>query len=201
MEYVSLGSNCSITYQLNKYGLRTNSYPFDWTKITIQQLIAVLENDFVDYVHSIQVKKISSQHPHIDDTNNLNINTNSVLTTNSYGITFAHEFICKYQLDEFMDKITQRIERFRNLSIHDKIRFIRIETSPIKTTFYSNILKLLSALDKFATNYELVLIVHKDSQIDNKFPPNISIYKYANYDPDWKMESFDLIDWNMIFDK
>ena len=46
MEYISLGSNCSITYQLGKLGLRNNSYPFDWTKISLTQLIKILENDF-----------------------------------------------------------------------------------------------------------------------------------------------------------
>ena len=37
--YISLGGNCSITYQLNKYKLRNFLSPFDWSKITINQLI------------------------------------------------------------------------------------------------------------------------------------------------------------------
>jgi hypothetical protein len=42
--YISLGGNCSITYQLNKYKIRDFLSPFDWSKITINQLIKVFED-------------------------------------------------------------------------------------------------------------------------------------------------------------
>ena len=48
-QIISLGSNCSVTYQLNKYNLRQQSFPFDWSKITIKQLNKVLESKFKDY--------------------------------------------------------------------------------------------------------------------------------------------------------
>ena len=198
MEYIGLGSNCSITYQLNKYGLRTNSYPFDWAKITLQQLIVVLENNFADYVDSIEIKKNSSLHPQLDDINNLEINTNSVLTTNSYGITFAHEFIDKYELDEFKNKLQMRVDRFKNLlSIGKKIKFIRIEISVIKTTFHSYVLKLLSILDNFAKDYVLILVIQENSKLEKcALPLNVKIYTFKHFDPDWKM---DAIDWNNVF--
>lgn len=194
MEYIGLGSNCSITYQLNKYGLRINSYPFDWVKITLQQLINVLENNFVDYIDSIQIKKISSLHPQLDE-NNFEMNTNSIIATNIYRIKFAHEFIDKYEFEEFKNKLQTRIDRFKNLSsIGYKIKFIRIETSVIKDTFYSNIIRLLSLLDKIVLEYELVLIIN--SSTNYKFPSNVKIFKYENFDSDWKMNS---INWNDIF--
>lgn len=52
-EYIGLGSNCSITWQLNKYNLRTKSYPFDWVKISLSQIINILENNFDDYIETI----------------------------------------------------------------------------------------------------------------------------------------------------
>ena len=41
-EIISLGSNCSVTYQLNKLGLRMQAYPFDWVKISLNQLNNIL---------------------------------------------------------------------------------------------------------------------------------------------------------------
>ena len=54
MTYISLGSNCSVSYQLQKYNLKLKSFPFDWSKLSITQLISVLENDFSDYVESLK---------------------------------------------------------------------------------------------------------------------------------------------------
>ena len=51
MMYVSLGSNCSVTYWLNKLGLRKVAYPFDWSNITIKQLNRVLKDKGSFYLH------------------------------------------------------------------------------------------------------------------------------------------------------
>ena len=42
MLYISLGGNCSITYHLIENNLRKKAYPFDWSKISIKQLINIL---------------------------------------------------------------------------------------------------------------------------------------------------------------
>ena len=56
MKLISLGGNCSITYQLIKLNLRSEAYPFDWTKISINQLINVLENNFDGYSETLEIK-------------------------------------------------------------------------------------------------------------------------------------------------
>lgn len=103
MEYISLGSNCSITHQLSKLGLRKCAYPFDWTKITLNQLISILVDDFNDYSKSLEFVSISHMHPIIEyeiehETNNLSndlsndlISSSSLILTNKYKIKFAHE--------------------------------------------------------------------------------------------------------------
>jgi hypothetical protein len=55
-EFISLGGNCAVTYQLRKLHLYNNSYPFDWCKLKIKNLIKVLKNDFKDF-ENIQFKK------------------------------------------------------------------------------------------------------------------------------------------------
>ena len=72
---ISLGGNCSITYQLNKYNLREKAYPFDWCKISINQLLNVLENNFDNYVDTLTIKKYSENH-------------NSNLISNIYNIQY-----------------------------------------------------------------------------------------------------------------
>jgi len=128
MEYISLGSNCSITYQLSKLGLRKSAYPFDWTKITLNQLITILEKDFNDYSKSLEFVSISNIHSIIELESGINElkSFSSLILTNKYKIKFAHELGEKYQLDEFKNKMKERIKRFRDLKDKD-VCFVRIE--------------------------------------------------------------------------
>ncbi len=49
--FISLGGNCSVCYQLNKYNIRTVAYPFDWCKISINQV----DNNIFNKRHNIDV--------------------------------------------------------------------------------------------------------------------------------------------------
>jgi hypothetical protein len=195
MEYISLGSNCSITYQLNKFGLRTHAYPFDWSKISLCRLIDVLVNNFIDFSESIEFKKISSNHPLLD-SNEQNYNESSLIVYNKYNIVFAHELSLKYDLEEFRSKMKIRIERFLNMmSNPNKIKFIRIEQNKIKSNFYANIIKLYELLNKITLNFDLIIIIC--SQDEFIFPSNIHIVRFESFDSDWKMDNS--VCWKQIF--
>lgn len=199
MEYISLGSNCSVTYQLNKLGLRTNGYPFDWAKVSLIQLINVLSNNFDDFSESIEFKKKSLSHKIIEYNNGESNDSCSILVSNKYGIIFAHELASKYEIDEFKSKINMRIERFCDLSTNPiqipiPNRFIRIELNPIKSNWVSQIYQLVDLLDKIVLSYELILVINSSTQY--KFPPNVKIFQFNNFSSDWKMDE---LDWENIF--
>lgn len=215
MEYISLGSNCSITYQLTKLGLRKQAYPFDWTKITLCQLIQILSENFDDYSESLEFVSISNIHPimeldlemyNSDPNSNSKPNSNSepssissgsLILTNKYKIKFAHELGEKYQLDEFKNKLTKRVQRFMELK-NKYICFIRIELSPLNKSWYLNIIKLHTLLSKYSSNFKLGLIICSESEFvfPSPSPSNILVYKFDEFDPNWKMDG---IDWQNIF--
>ena len=142
---ISLGSNCAIAWQLKCHNLRKETYPFDWSKITLKQLINVLQNNFKDYT-KLQVKKLSDNHKYFQFENNFQFehnfqnehnfqfehnfqNESSYILYNNYNITFAHELIDKNNIDELSSIIDRRVERFKLLN---NVTFIRIETCIIK---------------------------------------------------------------------
>jgi hypothetical protein len=49
MKYITLGSACCVTHQLIKHNLRVEAYPFDWAKISLTQLLTILENNFLKF--------------------------------------------------------------------------------------------------------------------------------------------------------
>ncbi len=190
IEYISLGSNCSITHQLNKLNLRTNSYPFDWAKISLTQLTSVLGNNFDSYTN-LSVEKLSPIHM----TGNLEP---SLLVKNFYGIKFAHEITGNLdsKILEFKFKLEKRIERFRNL-MDKKIKFIRIELSKITLKYFDNINCLITLLERFVKDFELILILNYDFDIqDIILNSKITIFRFEEFDSDWKM---DKLDWKAIF--
>ncbi len=188
MTYISLGSNCSVTYQMIKLNLRNEAYPFDWCAISLYQLINVLENKFSNYYDSLKIIKKSDKH--------LDINGNpTFILTNNYHIRYAHEIKTEYELEEFKNKIKRRIDRLLNIS--NKIIFIRIELNPINKVYIN---KLINILDKTFNNYELRLILcNSDFTYDSK---KIKIYNYKNYSHNWILNNswkIDHLNWKVIF--
>lgn len=202
-EFISLGSNCAITYQLNKYGLRNRAYPFDWVKISLNQLNNILENNFDDFVESLELKKISEKHEYFGlDINSINSTNTSIfqsaILTNKYSVEFAHEILNSSEIDYFKSRLDKRIERFRNLTmILNKFNlcFIRIETSPIKLTWVDEINKLIKLLKKYYVQFKLILIINSKSEYQQYFPEFVKIFKFTNFSADWKMDN---LNWNEI---
>lgn len=157
-KYISLGATCAPTYLLNHLGLRTQAYPFDWSKNTLTQLINVLDSDFEDYAESISLTQFSEKHP-------LEIGCNasgSYIIKNKYGITFAHELANTCDAESFSEKITRRIIRFRELYKDDntQVAFLIYMPSVIKQSFWKHLEKLISLLPQ---NSVIYVIIHKDS--------------------------------------
>ena len=178
MNFISLGSNCSVTYQMIKYNIRTYAYPFDWCALTINQLIKILENDFLNYYESLKIKKISDKHLDYNGKQ-----TPTLILTNDYNIKYAHEIVHSEDLEEFKGKIKRRIDRLNN--INDKIIFIRIELKKINEC---QVYKLIDILDTKFNNYELRLILCHNLNICHT---KIKIFNYNYTFQDWKMNQFD----------
>jgi hypothetical protein len=183
MNYISLGSNCSVTYQLKKYNLRYCAYPFDNCNINLNKLINVLQNNFNNYT-DLKLKKISNKH-------STDLSEKSLILTNKYNIKFAHEITMIQELNNFKSSLERRIERFRTITDH--IVFIYIELSNINSTFENKINILLNELNKYFNTFILKLIIN--SNIDFNFPHNVKIYNYTHFSEDWKM---DHLDWKFI---
>ena len=167
--FVSLGGNCSVSYQLNKLKLRNKSYPFDWCQIKLSEIIKAFESNFFEF-EIINKKKYSENH-------------SSFIVNNKYG-NFAHEVVKDGDYDLFKIKIIDRINKIKNI---ENPIFIRIETFNFKclNVYVKYWKQILILFDNFYKNYQIILI----SKLNPKLK-NIKWFSY-NFDYDWKNNNID----------
>ena len=145
--YISLGLDCSVSYQLRKYNLQTDgSMPFDWIFMNkIKSLKNILENDFEDFYNLSLFDKIPTKgiFSNFDKTNT---NSQVKLKHIRYNFIAPHEY-CNYDLniDEFKNKYERRITRFRDISRKENIKkiYIRLETGYYDDELETNLYHIL----------------------------------------------------------
>lgn len=223
IEYIPLGGNCSIAYQLHKKGLRDNGYPFDWSKSTMNQLITSLEDNLNKYVSSLEISGFSDKHPYIKfiglPIKGINENTFQEQGTykcrNDYGITMSHELVLKNDLLTLKEKLSRRVFRFLDLknSNKDILHFIRLEMKVITVESYiSKLIHLINLLIEITKNKKIKLslifhvlntniidYIYMNSVLKGLIMNNeikIKCHFYNNFLSDWTMKH---IDWNSVF--
>jgi hypothetical protein len=189
-EFVSLGGNCAVAYNLKKYNISNNRLPFDWCEASINKINQILENRFLDFTN-LKVKKLSKNHNLINE--NINSNKPSLILSNVYNIKFAHEIVDKYQLEEFSVILKNRIKKFYGLK---NPVFIRLEIGSKSVEYFQKqYYILINQLKNIYVNFKLILILNiKFNKI--KFPKNVTVYYFTNYSSDWRYPN---LIWNDIF--
>lgn len=139
MEFIPLGSSCSVAYQLQQLNVRQCAYPFDWLRVELLDNITnVLKNNFDEFVTSCQETSVSNNFPISTDDQFPNSNDktqNSIIMKNKYEMKFYHDFNDKTSLKEVDEKYKRRIERFyKIIKETNKVCFIRDELKTNKIT-------------------------------------------------------------------
>ena len=173
--FVSLGGNCAVTYQLNKFKLRQQAYPFDWSQIKINKIIDAFDNDFNNFL-DLKLEKYSNNHK-------------SYLVSNQYG-KYAHEVLKDKDIVSFTSQLKRRIDRLKKII---NPTFVRIETYNFKdANIYRDYwIKLCLLFDKIYDNYQIILISKLNPNLDK-----IKWYQYTSFDCDW---TNDKLNWFNIF--
>lgn len=172
--YISLGSDCSVSYQLRHLNLQTSgSLPFDWMKINnFNDIINIFQNDFQDFLNLDYYKSIpqSSNFNYFDKnpiSNNISTVVNENITSNyklihtKYKIILPHEFIGdNWNKEKFIEKYSRRVERLKCIiKDNNKMKiFVRLMNKPYskeieKKLKLENILEIINC-----KNYKILMI-------------------------------------------
>lgn len=198
---ISLGGNCAVAYHL-KISKKGVSGPLDWTKVSINQLNRILENNFSDYTN-IRIQKYSDKHLAIDEEGKIVEGTGSYILINDYGVLFAHEILRsavdpnlrETGLSQYVEKLKTRIERFIVRS-KESTTFIRLETGKLKADYAQELAKLVDHLLSLHEKNKLILLIHIDEVekvqvMRDKYQDNVRIVTFDKFEEDWRFLSID----------
>lgn len=206
MEYISLGSDCSVAYQLQKLGVRKCAYPFDWIRApNINNITNIINSSFDGYVTSVTKINESSKFQLIDDNFNCeansNNNNNTIVMRNKYGIIFYHDFGIDYDIDNISKKYDRRTNRFIELIMSDKkLCFIRYEKK-YNNVKHEEILYFIDTIKKINQNAKIyvIIIVHnpknKCISVESNNSEHIYVFNDTNHFDCWMRNN---IDWQTI---
>jgi hypothetical protein len=193
-EIVSLGSSCSIAYQLQKHNYRISSYPFDWIKVNkLENIITCLKNNFEDFIPNIaeQEGKLTNKYPFIEDDIYENNDIMTKIVRNKYNMDFVHDFRENNYM-QVIEKYKRRINKF--MDNKNKI-YVRLEENPKKLKI-EEIEKLLEIHGDIKLH--IILSNPNKEKLDilkYKNPSIIFIEDNTKFD-NWQRNNFD---WNNFF--
>lgn len=189
--YVSLGSTCSIAYNLRELNLRDNAYPFDWIRIlNLNNVSNLLENNFDGFLDVNNYNFIKYSEDFM-----INDNYGTYIYDNGY-CKFYHEFdkpLEECDIDSFIDKYKRRINRLYDLLNSDEeIIFIREELRSVNINKINNFIETIRNINE-NINFKLIIISNDD--VDYNIDNVIFYYSNEKFDTWMRKE----IDWYKIF--
>lgn len=146
---ISLGHFCSVALEMERYGLRSHSYPFDWLiSDNFGSVIDLINNNFegfFDKLHFIE-----------------GYQDEGYVRNDRFHVDFYHDFVGGKSLDsqliEVHNKYDRRIKRFYR-DISNKTLFIRYVGSREEFDWiYSNRVFIEDSIRKYCEDNKIVYI-------------------------------------------
>jgi len=164
MNFISLGSTCSIAENLRQTGLRNQALPFDWIKVNnfknVNLMIKDNFNQLWDF-NNFNFIKTSYKHFYLQDNlDKIDINMD-IYQNIKYNSVFYHDFPSNTNnvFKNFSDKYLRRVKRFFYiLENNDLIIFIREQINP-KQICIDDLLEFYQIIHKINPKLEFKLII------------------------------------------
>lgn len=210
--YISIGSSCSVAYQLQQNGCRYGAFPFDWTRTKkLSSITNIIKNQFMHFDEFYKIKNVKNHPLLVNDefvSNVLNDdeNTSTIHAKNIYDVHSFHDFTSRMpfedQQNDVIEKYKRRIDRFYEALMSEKtIVFIRDELQPHKLHRH-DIVDFVDAIKEINRDIKYKIIIVRrvlspgGEQLLLDGMENITIVDDVDEFDGWKRNN---VDWRSIF--
>lgn len=176
---ISLGSFCSTAMEIERYGFRDSSYPFDWVLSKSMKCVMELINTHFDRYVSYEMYQLqTAKYTYINKEHN---------------IWFVHDFnewdSFESQFESVREKYSRRIERFY-AAIKEPTVFLRyIETEEEMSYIDTNYPVIVADLKAFNVENRIIFIVNSNI-LDKEQKKDYEIYSVLKDDNDTVARQF-----------
>lgn len=168
-EFISLGDHCVISLYMKKFGLKSQSYPFDWIISNMDIVIDILENKFVTFIDNpvvyeekLPTKKIFYHHSIDKDKD------------------YFKRCVCRFQ-----NLIDKNCTFYMSISHTGGDKITQLNKNHRKYS-HDDYLKLYRLLENYCKNCKLVIInIYNGTKNLTVEQIDINIYIYNIYGKLW----------------
>lgn len=195
---ISLGFFCNVAGELETYGLRSASYPFDWIISSFEGVLQCMEDGFKDFLNIAYLSQSAIDRTHYKNS--------------KYNCYFFHDFDKYKSLRKQLARVTKKYQRRENRffeTIKSPTLFIRYISDELKdengksmelTWIEQNMDKIEQTLRKFNPNNRIMFIANEGVVSDT-----ITIHNIAPDDNDvvarkWVSKNEYLLNYFSTFD-
>lgn len=155
---ISLGFFCSVATEIERIGMRSCSYPFDWVISDFKNVVDMIENHFQnflkeEYLQEVEEKQLPST-----------IVVKNIQTHTTFFHDFKKGYTIKEQLPEVVLKYNRRIQRFYKDITQQRTLFIRyIKDKEEVAYIHQNYERVLKRLKKYNAGNDIIFISNKEN--------------------------------------
>jgi len=200
---ISLGSDCSVAYNMQKHGVRNCALPFDWIKSsTMTKVVDILRDNFQSWCDPAlyEFQKMSTVHPYIQHDTFVDYCSDEQQTCvykhKQYDVQFFHDFKSRFvntvrqvhdddedkyhhqqhDFQQVMDKYQRRITRFKQaLNGDENVHFIRIDRNKTSYNFEAINVFCQWMLNTYPNcKYKFTLILFDNKPVTNSTHHNLN---------------------------
>ena len=177
MNFISLGSSCSIAENLRKSNLRNFALPFDWVRVNnFKNINLMLKDNFKELfdIKNFNYLKTSSNFFILTDDLNCIKDKVKIYQNVKYNINFYHDFDVNQDLSiafsTFEKKYKRRIDRLFKIikkSTNQKVIFIREQINPklIKIDDLEEFILIIKSLNS-KLKFKILVVINNFKNVD-----------------------------------
>lgn len=151
--FISLGWYCGTAASMSKYGIRSQSSPFDWYFSNFPGVLACMENDFADFLDKNNLVMLDDRPGEFLDI--------------KHGFHYNHEVTTSFEKDfhSIYDKYARRIKRFREM-IKQTTCFIRAVRNNEELKYIQDNSHIIEKIIKKHNSKNEIIYVVSDKEVN-----------------------------------
>lgn len=206
---IPIGGTCSVAFQAKSLKVRSDAYPFDKIKSTLDDICNWIESEFYGWLDKDNYEIVGEKDnfKYINSEFKVQENNSLIIRNKKLNIVFPHDVTnedkFEDQIDNFIKIYDRRISRFyQHIKKSRSVLFVRDELKPKKLKM-NNIKRFCCLIRKInpiiGIHIKIILANPQKKKLQLLTEDKPDYVTFINDQSEWKTWRRELVNWNEIF--